>query len=55
MTVRTQGKLIFVTLRDGTGEGQLFVSEGDIGSEEFGRFRDEVSTAATGSARKARR
>ena len=59
MTVRTQGKLIFVTLRDGTGEGQLFVSEGDIGSDEFGRFRDDVSRGdwigAEGAAMKTKR
>jgi lysyl-tRNA synthetase class 2 len=59
MTVRTQGKLIFVTLRDGTGEGQLFVSEGDLGSEEFGRFRDEVArgdwVGAAGAVMKTKR
>ena len=43
MLVRGQGKLIFVTLRDGTGELQLFVSHGDLGSEAFDRFRDDVS------------
>jgi lysyl-tRNA synthetase, class II len=43
MLVRGQGKLIFVTVRDGTGELQLFVSHGDLGSEEFDRFRDDVS------------
>jgi lysyl-tRNA synthetase, class II len=43
MTVRTQGKLIFVSLRDGTGDGQLFVSEGDVGAETFARFREELS------------
>ena len=31
MLVRGQGKLIFVTLRDGTGDTQLFVSEADLG------------------------
>ena len=35
MLVRDQGKLIFVTLRDGTGDGQLFVSQGDLGDDAF--------------------
>jgi lysyl-tRNA synthetase class 2 len=43
MLVRAQGKLIFVTLRDGTGELQLFVSQGDLGAAEFERFGDQVS------------
>jgi lysyl-tRNA synthetase class 2 len=43
MLVRGQGKLVFVTLRDGTGALQLFVSQGDLGPEEFARFRDDVS------------
>jgi lysyl-tRNA synthetase class 2 len=43
MLVRGQGKLIFVTLRDGTGELQLFVSQGDLGPPEFERFRENVS------------
>jgi lysyl-tRNA synthetase class 2 len=59
MTIRTQGKLIFVTLRDGTGTGQLFVSEGDVGVETFARFRDEVSrgdwVGAEGTVMKTKR
>jgi lysyl-tRNA synthetase class 2 len=43
MLVRGQGKLIFVTLRDGTGELQLFVSQSDLGDEEFDQFRENVS------------
>ncbi len=39
---RTQGRLIFAKLRDGTGELQLFVSQGELGKEEFARFGDEV-------------
>jgi lysyl-tRNA synthetase, class II len=42
MLVRGQGKLIFVTLRDGSGELQLFVSQSDLGDGEFARFRDHV-------------
>jgi lysyl-tRNA synthetase, class II len=59
MTVRTQGKLIFVSLRDGTGDGQLFVSERDVGTETFARFRDEVSrgdwVGAVGTVMKTKR
>jgi lysyl-tRNA synthetase class 2 len=43
MLVRGQGKLIFVTLRDGTGELQLFVSQADVGDEQFEAFRDGVA------------
>jgi lysyl-tRNA synthetase class 2 len=59
MTVRTQGKLIFVTLRDGTAESQLFVSQGELGDEEFARFRDQVSrgdwVGAEGTVMKTKR
>jgi lysyl-tRNA synthetase class 2 len=43
MLVRGQGKLVFVTLRDGTADLQLFVSQGDLGEDEFARFRDNVA------------
>jgi lysyl-tRNA synthetase class 2 len=39
---RTQGKLIFAKLRDGSGELQLFVSQGELGAEAFARFGSEV-------------
>jgi lysyl-tRNA synthetase class 2 len=40
--LRDQGRLIFATARDGTGEIQFFVSEGDLGAERFAEFRDDV-------------
>jgi lysyl-tRNA synthetase class 2 len=59
LTIRSQGKLIFVTLRDGTGDGQLFVSEGDVGAEVFESFRDELSrgdwVGAEGTVMKTKR
>jgi lysyl-tRNA synthetase class 2 len=39
---RTQGRLIFAKLRDGSGELQLFVSQGELGKESFARFGEEV-------------
>jgi lysyl-tRNA synthetase class 2 len=39
---RTQGRLIFAKVRDGSGELQLFVSQGELGKESFARFGDEV-------------
>lgn len=39
---RTQGRLIFAKVRDGTGELQLFVSQGELGVEAFARFGDEI-------------
>jgi lysyl-tRNA synthetase class 2 len=42
LLMRDQGRLIFVTLRDGTGAVQLFVSEGDLGKERFAEFRDGI-------------
>jgi lysyl-tRNA synthetase, class II len=39
---RAQGKLIFAKVRDGSGELQLFVSQGELGPEEFARFGDEI-------------
>jgi lysyl-tRNA synthetase class 2 len=38
MLIRRQGKLIFATLRDRTGELQLFVSKAVIGDEAFAAF-----------------
>ncbi|MGQ0824811.1 MAG: lysine--tRNA ligase [Actinomycetota bacterium] len=40
--LRDQGRLIFATARDGTGEIQFFVSESDLGATRFGEFRDDV-------------
>lgn len=42
MLLRDQGRLVFATLRDGTGTAQLFVGENDIGPEAFARLRDET-------------
>jgi lysyl-tRNA synthetase class 2 len=39
---RTQGRLIFAKVRDGTGELQLFVSQGELGAEAFAHFGDEI-------------
>ena len=50
---RVQGKLVFVTLREGAGELQLFVNKAELGDDAFARFVDE-SSAATGSASRAR-
>jgi len=40
LLIRRQGKLIFGTLRDGTGLIQLFVSRADIGDDGFEAFDD---------------
>jgi lysyl-tRNA synthetase class 2 len=39
---RAQGRLTFEKMRDGTGELQLFVSQGVLGAEEFARFNAEI-------------
>jgi lysyl-tRNA synthetase class 2 len=39
---RAQGRLTFAKVRDGTGELQLFVSQGELGKEAFARFGDEI-------------
>jgi lysyl-tRNA synthetase class 2 len=39
---RVQGKLVFVTLRDGPGELQLFVNKAELGDEAFAQFVDEI-------------
>ncbi|MDQ1379908.1 MAG: lysyl-tRNA synthetase, class, partial [Actinomycetota bacterium] len=39
---RPQGRLTFAKVRDGTGELQLFVSQGELGKEEFARFGEEI-------------
>ena len=39
---RVQGKLVFVTLRDGPGDLQLFVNKAELGDEGFERFVDEI-------------
>ena len=46
---RDQGKLVFATLRDGTGEVQLFVSKAELGDDAFAGV-PTTSTGATGSA-----
>ena len=40
LLLRRQGKLTFATLRDGTGEVQLFVSRAVVGDAEHERFDD---------------
>jgi lysyl-tRNA synthetase class 2 len=40
MLIRRQGKLIFATLRDRTGELQLFVSRAVVGDDAFAAFDD---------------
>ncbi len=40
MLRRNQGKLCFATVRDGTGEVQLFVSKGQLGDAAFDAFLD---------------
>jgi lysyl-tRNA synthetase class 2 len=40
MLLRRQGKLTFATLRDGTGQVQLFVSRGVVGDDAHERFDD---------------
>ncbi len=39
---RVQGKLVFVSMRDGTGAIQLFVDRSELGDDAFGRFVAEV-------------
>jgi lysyl-tRNA synthetase class 2 len=39
---RAQGRLTFAKMRDGTGELQLFVSQGVLGADDFTRFGNEV-------------
>lgn len=39
---RAQGRLTFAKLRDGSGELQLFVSQGELGKEDFARFGADV-------------
>jgi lysyl-tRNA synthetase, class II len=41
-TRRVQGKLVFVTLREGPGELQLFVNKAELGDEAFARFLEEI-------------
>jgi lysyl-tRNA synthetase, class II len=41
-TRRVQGKLVFVTLRDGSAELQLFVNKAELGDDGFARFVDEI-------------
>ena len=40
LLLRRQGKLVFATLRDGTGSIQLFVSKAVIGDDGFAEFED---------------
>jgi len=40
LLLRRQGKLVFATLRDGTGTMQLFVSKAVVGDDGFAEFAD---------------
>jgi lysyl-tRNA synthetase class 2 len=42
LLLRDQGKLVFATVRDGTGTLQLFVSKGELGDDAFDRFVSEI-------------
>jgi len=56
MLVRPQGKLAFATLRDSTGEVQLFASQADTADfERFGKLRIGDWVGATGEAMRTRR
>jgi len=39
---RSQGRLVFANVRDGSGQLQLFVSQGVLGADDFAKFGDEV-------------
>jgi len=39
---RSQGRLVFANVRDGSGQLQLFVSQGVLGAGDFARFGEEV-------------
>ena len=39
---RSQGRLVFANVRDGSGQLQLFVSQGVLGAEAFARFGDDL-------------
>jgi lysyl-tRNA synthetase class 2 len=56
---RDQGKLVFATLRDGTGDLQLFVSKGEVGDDAFERFVADVDrgdwVGASGALMKTRK
>ena len=54
MRLRVQGKLVFVDLRDGAGELQLFVNKAELGDDAFARFVDDDRPRATGSVSRAR-
>jgi len=58
LLLRRQGKLTFATLRDGTGEVQLFVSRGDVGDDAHNAFDDlDLGdwVGATGTVMKTRK
>jgi lysyl-tRNA synthetase class 2 len=59
LLLRDQGKLVFATVRDGTGTLQLFVSKGDLGDDAFDRFVTEIDrgdwVGATGTVMKTKR
>jgi lysyl-tRNA synthetase class 2 len=59
LLLRDQGKLVFATLRDGTGSLQLFVSKGELGDDGFARLVADVDrgdwVGATGTVMKTKR
>jgi lysyl-tRNA synthetase class 2 len=56
---RVQGKLVFATVRDGTGTLQLFVDKSQLGDDAFARFVEEAErgdwVGAEGTVMKTRR
>ena len=59
LLIRDMGKLAFATVRDGTGDLQLFVSIGDLGDDAFVRFIGSVDrgdwVGATGTVMKTKK
>jgi lysyl-tRNA synthetase class 2 len=56
---RDQGKLVFATVRDGTGSLQLFVSRSELGDDAFTGFVDQIArgdwVGASGTVMKTKR
>ena len=58
MTVRRQGKIVFMTIKDSTGTMQLFVRVNNVGEEAFERVKDlDIGdwVGATGAVMRTRR
>lgn len=56
---RIMGKLCFAHIADEHGRIQLWISQGEVGAEQFARFRDEIDTfdivAAQGTLRRTQK